>query len=297
LSSKHTVRPLGLSISTHNQGEFRKMRQCIRRLAQYTVIFVAVSTLREPIANAGDVVKPGSLVIVGGGSIPESIRDKFMALAGGNAAKLVIIPTASSAADVRAEDEGYLEPWRKYAPSGLRLLHTRSRQQADDPAFVKPITEATAVWFGGGDQVELAKPYRGTAVEREFKALLKRGGVIGGTSAGAAVMSDVMIEGGNPKAQVGRGFGFIQNAVCDQHFLRRSRVNRLLGVLAERPHLIGLGIDEGTAFILTGEEWSVVGRSYVLACEVDKDGKPTRFESFEDSDHGVFHVRGLPTLR
>jgi cyanophycinase len=260
-------------------------------------IFVAASTLVVPILNAQESVKPGSLVIVGGGNITDSIRDRFMALAGGKAAKLVIIPTASSAADVRAEDEGYLEPWRKYSPSALSLLHTRSRQKADDPAFVKPIAEATAVWFGGGDQVELVKPYRGTAVEREFKALLKRGGVIGGTSAGAAVMSDVMIEGGNPKAQVGRGFGFVTNAVFDQHFLRRSRVNRLLGVLAERPRLIGLGIDEGTAFILTGEEWSVVGRSYVLACEVDKDGKPARFETFEDRDHGVFHARGLPTLK
>ena len=117
------------------------------------------------------------------------------------------------------------------------MLHTRLREKANDPAFVKPITEATAVWLGGGDQVELVAAYRGTVVEREFQALLKRGGVIGGTSAGAAVMSDVMIEGGNPKADVGRGFGFVTNAVVDQHFLRRSRVNRLIGVLSARPAL------------------------------------------------------------
>jgi cyanophycinase len=119
--------------------------------------------------------------------------------------------------------------------------------------------------------------------------------LIGGTSAGAAVMSDVMIEGGNPKAQVGHGFGFVTNAVCDQHFLRRSRVNRLLGVLSERPHLIGLGIDEGTAFCLQGDKWSVVGRSYVIACEVDKDGKLTRMESFGDGDQGTYPATGLPT--
>jgi cyanophycinase len=247
-------------------------------------------------AYADGPVKTGSLVIVGGGRIPDSVRDRFMALAGGKTAKLLIVPTASSAADNRKEDEGYLEPWRRYSPERLRLFHTRSRQAADDPAFVKPITEATAVWFGGGDQVELMAPYRGTAVEREFKGLLARGGVIGGTSAGAAVMSDVMIEGGNPKARVGRGFGFTTRAVCDQHFLRRSRVNRLLGVLADRPHLIGLGIDEGTAFILAGDRWSVVGRSFVLACEVGKDGKPVRFESYGDGDHGTFHASGLPTV-
>jgi cyanophycinase len=265
-------------------------------LVKSSIFLLSACTLLLPFVRAQEPVKPGSLVIVGGGMISDRIRDRFMALAGGNAAKLLIIPTASSAADKREEDEGYLEPWRKYAPAGLSLLHTRSRQTADDPAFVKPITEATAVWFGGGDQVELVAPYRGTAVEREFKALLARGGVIGGTSAGAAVMSDVMIEGGNPKAQVGRGFGFVTNAVFDQHFLRRSRVNRLLGVLAERPHLIGLGIDEGTAFIIQGDKWSVAGRSFVLACEVGEDGKPRRFESFGDGDHGTLPAKGMPRI-
>jgi cyanophycinase len=246
--------------------------------------------------RAEEPATPGSLVIVGGGGIPDSVRAKFMTLAGGKAARMVIIPTASSAADSKEEEEGYLEPWRKYTPARLTLLHSRSREQANDPVFTKPITEATGVWFDGGDQVKLVEPYRGTAVEREFKALLKRGGVIGGTSAGAAVMSDVMIEGGNPIASVGRGFGFISNAVCDQHFLRRSRVNRLLGVLAERPHLIGLGIDEGTAFVLEGDKWSVLGRSYVLACTAGGNGKPNRIEVLENGDHGTYHPEGLPTL-
>jgi cyanophycinase len=264
----------------------------LRSTLQFLVVFAILS----PTAWTGEPAKPGALVIVGGGGIPDGVRDKFMALAGGKAAKLVIIPTASRSADRREEDEGYLSPWRKYAPAGLSLLHTRSHDRADDPAFVKPIVEATAVWLGGGDQVELVAAYRGTAVEREFKALLQRGGVIGGTSAGAAVMSDVMIKGGNPSADVGRGFGFVTNAVVDQHFLKRNRFNRLLGVLSDRPNLIGLGIDEGTAFILQGDEWSVAGRSYVVACEAARDGKPARVESFADGDHGVYNTTGLPTL-
>ena len=198
-------------------------------------------------SRASGRTQVGALVIAGGGEIPEAVRDKFMSLAGGKAAKLVVVPTASEAADRKEEEPGYLEPWRRYSPARLSLLHTRSRKEADDLAFARPIAEATAVWFSGGDQAKLVTPYRDTAVEREFHALLARGGVIGGTSAGAAVMSDVMIEGGNPRPQVGRGFRFVTNAVVDQHFLRRNRVNRLLSVLAERPHLIGLGIDEGTA--------------------------------------------------
>jgi cyanophycinase len=263
-------------------------------IIKHSLFIFAVSAILAPSTYSDEPGKAGSLVIVGGGSIPDGIRDQFMALAGGKAARLVVIPTASNAADRKEDEEGYLEPWRKYAPASLALLHTRSRAQADLASFVKPIAEATAVWFSGGDQVKLVAPYRGTAVEREFKALLKRGGVIGGTSAGAAVMSEVMIEGGNPKADVGHGFGFVTNAVCDQHFLRRSRINRLLGVLADRPHLIGLGIDEGTALIIEGDKWSVVGRSYVMACEVGDDRKPLRFEFFGDGDHGTFRPTGLP---
>jgi cyanophycinase len=261
-----------------------------------TLRLLAFVAILVPAVQAEEPARSGSLVIVGGGGIPDGLRGKFMALAGGKAARLLIVPTASRSADRKEDDEGYLSPWRTYSPASLSLFHTRSHDRANDPAFVRPITEATAVWFGGGDQTELIAAYRGTAVEREFKALLKRGGVIGGTSAGAAVMSDVMIEGGNPKAQVGRGFGFVTNAVFDQHFLKRNRINRLLGVLSDRPHLIGIGIDEGTSFILQGDRWSVVGRSYVIACEVGKDGKPVRVESFADGDRGVYNPTGVPTL-
>lgn len=248
------------------------------------------------VVQADEPRRVGSLVIVGGGGMPDSVRDKFMALAGGKKAKIVVIPTAGEDADKKSAEEGYLQPWRKYTPASLTLLHTRSRDKANVPAFSKSIDEATAVWLSGGDQVRLTEAYRGTAVETALKALLKRGGVIGGTSAGAAVMSDVMIEGGNPKAIVGRGFGFVSSAVIDQHFLKRSRVNRLLGVLADRPKLIGIGIDEGTAFILEGERWSVLGRSFVLVCEVDKDGKPWRFESFSQGARGTYSGTGLPKL-
>jgi cyanophycinase len=254
---------------------------------------VALSFLN---AHADEPTQRGSLVIVGGGAIPNSVRVRFMALAGGKAAKLVIIPTASSAADRREEENGYLEPWKRFSPESLALLHTRSRATADGPVFGRPIAEATGVWLDGGDQTKLVAAYRGTRLERELKSLLARGGVIGGTSAGAAVMSDVMIEGGNPSPQVGRGFGFVTSAVVEQHFLKRNRMNRLLEVLSSRPHLIGIGVDEGTAFVLEGDTWSVIGRSYVVACEVDQGGKPIRFATFGDGDRGRYPRTGLPIV-
>jgi cyanophycinase len=205
----------------------------------------------------------GTLVIHGGGAIPDEVRDEFVKLAGGANAKLVVIPTASATADGANADKA-LEPWKKYKLPSLTLLHTRDRQKADDAAFVKPLTEATAVWLGGGNQSKLTEAYAGTAVEKELQKLLERNGVVGGTSAGAAVMSQVMITDGKEDAKIGKGFGFLSHAVVDQHFLKRDRQKRLVGVLAKHPGLFGLGVDEGTAAIVRGRTVQVRGNSVVV---------------------------------
>jgi cyanophycinase len=146
------------------------------------------------------------------------------------------------------------------------MLHTRDPKQANDPSFVKPLTEATAAWMSGGDQSRLANAYRGTAVEKELRRLLARGGVIGGTSAGASVMSAVMITGGNPQARVGEGFGLLPEVVIDQHFQNCKRQKRLLGVLEKHPRCLGLGIDEETAVVVRGHTFTVVGKANVSIC-------------------------------
>src|SRR5260370_30337616 len=107
----------------------------MRPFSRTTVLLLLASAGLSPIAPAGDAPRRGSLVIVGGGGMPENVRDKFIALAGDKAARIVVIPTASESADVKAEAEGYLQPWRKYQPAGLTLLHTRSRDKANDPEF------------------------------------------------------------------------------------------------------------------------------------------------------------------
>lgn len=255
-----------------------------------------LAPLGPPAARADGPAAPqtGSLVIVGGGGMPDSVRARFLALGGGKAARVVVIPTASEDADKPGEAESYLKPWRASEPAKLTLLHTRSRDRADSAEFVAPLADATAVWFSGGDQNKLIAAYRGTATERAFRDLLARGGVIGGTSAGAAVMSEVMIRGGNPRAEVGEGFGFVRSAVFDQHFLKRNRLDRLYGVVAERPGLVGIGIDEATAFVVEGDRWSVVGRSFVVGIEPARDGKPPRFASWCEGDHGRLPASGLP---
>ncbi len=207
----------------------------------------------------------GSLVIAGGGQLPDAVYARFLELAGGEAARLVLIPTASATADT-ADAEQLLAPWKDRKPASVVVLHTRSRQTADDPKFVAPLREATGVWFGGGQQSRIADAYVGTAVERELHALLRRGGVLGGTSAGAAVMSRCMIAGGNPEAKVAQGFDFLPGAVIDQHFLKRERKPRLVGMLAKHPGLVGIGIDEGTALVVRGRRLQVLGESTVTVC-------------------------------
>jgi cyanophycinase len=213
----------------------------------------------------------GSLVICGGGGLPDPIIERFLDLAGGaSAARIVVIPTAHKIADT-PEVSRSLEVWKKHGVSSVVLLHTRSRKQADDPAFVRSLTEATGVWLGGGVQHMLAEPYLGTEVERQLKALLARGGVIGGTSAGAAVMSRVMIASGRTSAILGEGFDFLPGTIIDQHFLKRSRINRLWSAVQQRPDLIGLGIDEKTALVvdIRAHRFSVVGQSFVVVCVPD----------------------------
>lgn len=210
----------------------------------------------------------GALVIVGGGGFPDDVRDRFLQLARdkqGKPGKLVVIPTASEKADLTgiSPSLGY---WQKQGLASVSQLHTLDRKKANDLSFVKPLTEATAAWLDGGDQTRLYNAYHNTAVETELKQILTRGGVIGGTSAGASIMSEVMITGGNPQAHTGRGFGFLPNVVIDQHFQNRKRLNRLLGVLKDNPRCLGLGIDEETAVVVSGQTFTVLGKANVSLC-------------------------------
>jgi cyanophycinase len=206
----------------------------------------------------------GALVLCGGGRLPDSVREKFIELSGGKSAKLVIIPTASGD-DTIADDGREVEAiWRSREPSSITILHTRSAAEANDPTFVEPLKHATGVWITGGRQSQIAAAYSDTLVEHELCELVKRGGVVGGTSAGAACQSRVMIVRGRIHEKP--GLGLIPGAIVDQHFLARDRKVRLFEALAQHPHLVGLGIDEGTALIVRGRTLSCLGDSTVTIC-------------------------------
>jgi cyanophycinase len=215
----------------------------------------------------------GALVICGGGpTLPEVARE-FIHLAGGRQARVVIVTTASVYAD-SPSIERLLGSWRRHEVASLDVLHTRSRAVADRDAFCEPLTRATGVWFMGGDQCRITDAYLGTQTERRLHEVLRRGGVIGGTSAGAAIMSKVMIEDGVVRPQLGRGLSFLPGAVVDQHFLARNREARLVNALRTEPDLLGLGIDECTALVVQGANLRVIGASAVCVYSLDGSDDP-----------------------
>lgn len=204
----------------------------------------------------------GTLLIAGGGHLPNMIRRRFIELAGGKRAKLVIVPAH---AVEPFELIQYREDWLDFEVESVNVLHADSRTQADDPEFSRVLDTATGVWLSGGQQTWLAAWYGRTCVEQKLKDVLARNGVIGGTSAGAAVMSRVMIAGGRRQPVMGTGFDLIPGAIIDQHFVKRNRMHRLQTAIEQHPGLIGFGIDEGTAlqYAVTSGRFSVVGQSCV----------------------------------
>jgi cyanophycinase len=238
-----------------------------------------------------DIESPatGTLVICGGGDVPDSVMLHFIELAGGAEARIVFVPTAAEGADLDEIDED-LEFFRRQPLGSLTVFHTRSREKANDPEFARPLADATGVWLGGGSQSLLTDAYLGTTAEELIRWVLNRGGVVGGISAGAAVMSPVMIRGGELEPEVGRGFGLLPGTVIDQHFLKRNRQDRLLRVLQAHPNLVGIGIDEGTALLVRGHRLTVMGDSDVVTCLASgSDGEACvqRLKPGEEADLAV----------
>jgi cyanophycinase len=256
---------------------------------------VAVGVEREVPLDVAPPTQPGTLVICGGGDVPDSVMLHFIELAGGTSARIVFIPTAALGADNDELDED-LEFFRQQPLGSLAVFHTRCREKANDREFGKPLSEATGVWLGGGCQSLLTDVYLGTTAEELIRYVLDRGGVVGGISAGAAVMSPVMIRGGELEPEVGRGFGLLPGTVIDQHFLKRNRQDRLMRVLTAHPGHVGIGIDEGTALIVRGHHLTVMGDSDVVTCLSAGSDCPARVERLSPGDEADLRALMLAAM-
>lgn len=210
----------------------------------------------------------GAVMPAGGGALGPEIWERFVALAGGPEARIVVIPTAGTDEEFPPDWSGF-QPLRAAGAVHLTVLHTRNRREADSRDFVEPLRDATGVWIPGGRQWRLVDSYLDTRTQRELQRVLERGGVVGGTSAGASILASYLVRG-SPETNTivmapgyEEGFSFLRNAAVDQHLLARGREMDMLQVLAQYPDLLGIGLDEGTALVVRGDRGEVVGRSRV----------------------------------
>ena len=208
----------------------------------------------------------GSLVIVGGAMRDTVIVDRFIKLAGGPDAPIVVIPTASGAEEIN--DDRVSRFLTARGATDVTVVHTYDSLEADTPEFVEPIKRASGLWFTGGRQWRIVDAYGGTATEDEIRKVLERGGVIGGSSAGATIQGSYLVRGDTKTNTImmgdhERGFNYLTASAIDQHLLVRNRQHDLVQVIETHPHLLGIGLDENTAIVVQGDEFEVIGRSFV----------------------------------
>jgi cyanophycinase len=241
-----------------------------------TILFAIFSNA----AGAEVYVEPnkrGTLIIVGGGGTPYTIQKRFIELAGGaGKARIAIFQMASTGDDEEAEE--VLAEFKILGAESVILNF--DRKQAESEAMDVLLSDFTGYWFLGGDQNLLVASLLGTRALRRIEYRYERGAVVGGTSAGASVMTATMLTG-ERRAATGRineepnavamrstevafGFGLLPGAIVDQHFSRRSRDNRLVSAVLDHPQLLGVGIDEETALIVRPDgRWEVLGNGHV----------------------------------
>lgn len=210
----------------------------------------------------------GSLIIIGGGDVTPQIWDRFVELAGGENAEIVVITNASG------EEDDYhttalveLRDRLNYSFSVTRM-HLKDIVEANDPEKIAPLKTATGVYFTGGRQWRIAEVYLNTQAHQEMWNLLRRGGVIAGSSAGASVQGSFLWRGdtSGPNILIGdhtQGLGFMKATAIDQHILVRNRQHDLQNFIKAAPQYIGIGLDESTAIEVHGDTFTVIGKFYV----------------------------------
>jgi cyanophycinase len=248
----------------------------------------------------------GSLIVAGGGSlIGTGIFEKFIELGGGaEEGRFVIVPTArgnrTRGGELRVFNENQtLSGWRRLGLKNVVMLHTHDPEIADTDSFIAPLLSATAVWFTGGRQWNLVDSYAGTKTHQAFHDVLARGGVIGGSSAGATILGDYLVRGDTSGSAIvmtdeenhQKGFEFLRLTAIDQHIDTRNRWDHLLPVIARNAELLGLGIAESTALFVKGDRFEVMGESVVVVHDNTKDYTEREKPYFTLSPGAVFNMQ------
>lgn len=247
----------------------------------------------------------GTLIIVGGGNLAGTgIMETFINRAGGPHAKIIVVPTAAGNKDrdgnwvVYKEDE-IIAPWKKLGADNVHMLHTHDPKVADTEEFAKVLRDASGVWFNGGRQWNCVDSYMNTLTLKEFHNVLARGGVIGGSSAGASIQGDYLVRGAiagsnivmTPEPQHERGFDFLRHSAIDQHINTRNRWDDLIPVIKKYPDLLGIGLSEGTAIIVNQDRFEVMGKWKVAVHDDTHPHEPWEKSFFVLSAGDVYNMK------
>ena len=241
----------------------------------------------------------GQLVIIGGAEDKEGdckILREFVRRAGGVNARIVVMTAATELP--REVGENYIRVFDRLGVEDVRIVDTVIREDASSSTALEAINKATGVFFTGGDQARITSILKDTELDTLIHKRFSEGIVVGGTSAGAAVMPDVMIVGGdsetNPRVEVvqmGPGMGFLPGVVIDQHFSQRGRLGRLISALAQQPAVMGFGIDENTAVVVNGDEFEVIGEGAVTIVDESEISHSNVGETLKDEALAVCGAR------
>ena len=217
----------------------------------------------------------GKLLIIGGAEDKEGdckILREFLRCAGGTKAHIVIMTAATSLPGEVGDN--YIRVFERLGAEDVRVLDTQTPEDANNPEYLEAIEQASGIFFTGGDQARIISCLKDTKLDAAMHRRYSEGIIIGGTSAGAAMMPDMMIIEGdsetNPRVDVvamGPGMGFLPDVVIDQHFAQRGRLGRLVTALLLQPAVLGFGIDENTAILVSGDELEVIGESAVTVID------------------------------
>jgi cyanophycinase len=247
----------------------------------------------------------GTLVIVGGGTLDGTgILEKFIQIAGGVDKKFVVVPTAggnrsNDGAVRKYEERDIVASWVKRGIKNVKMLHTHDPKVADTEAFMADLKSADAVWFNGGRQWNIVDSYAKTKTLQEFNKVLERGGVIGGSSAGATIQGEYLVRGDTSGPNVmmtqepnhQEAFKFLRRSAIDQHINTRNRWDDLIPVIQKFPSLLGLGLSEGTAIIVNGDRFEVFGKWKVAVHDNTRLYQPWEKPYFVLSQGDVYNMK------
>ncbi len=238
---------------------------------------------KAPVAATKVGPQEGTVIVVGGGSMGPEIYDEFIKSAGGPDALIIDVPTAGGDSVYRQDAPG-TRGWKNAGARNVYVIHTKDRKLADTDSFVAMIKKAGGVWFEGGRQFHLVDSYAGTKTEQAFMDVLARGGVIGGSSAGASILGDFLVRGApsnnnsimdDPSHE--KGFAYLRGVGIDQHVVARERLADLAdSIIPKYPSLLAISEDEGTAWVVRGDTATIIGRNkaFVYNGKTKDAGKP-----------------------